>query len=93
MMRPLALLFTALTLASPAFAEEITAPPVPDTRIEADDEADVIRFVVKGQLAAILDETGLHIRNDLAYGGVTMDDGPDGFDAHAHQPAGASDAP
>ena len=67
-------------------------PAKPGTRIETDDQADVIRFYVKGQLAAILDETGLHVRDDVNYAGSITDYGPSGFDAHAAGLKGHADA-
>jgi hypothetical protein len=55
----------------------------PGTRVEADDEDGVIRFFIKGQLAAIVDETGLHVREGIEYGGTIADVGKASFDARA----------
>lgn len=44
-----------------------------DTRIVSDQKAGVIRFIVKGKEQAYLDESGLHVRNDIQYGGVMAD--------------------
>ena len=65
-------------------AEEAQPPELKhDTRVEADDKADVIRFFVKGQLVAILDESGLHVRKSVEYGGTITDTGHVWFDDYA----------
>lgn len=56
-------------------AVAFAAPPMPSTRIEADDSAGVIRFIVKGREEARLDETGLHVRQGIGYGGAITDGG------------------
>ncbi len=45
------------------------AEPPPATAILPDEEAGVIRFMLKGREAAILDGTGLHVRDGITYGG------------------------
>lgn len=60
--------------AVPAHAEQL--PP----RIELDEEAGVIRFIIDGAEAARLDAAGLHIRGNLEYGGTLKDSGPAGYD-------------
>lgn len=78
------LLLLAAGMPAPVQAEEGLAPPpeaVSTTRMEADDEAGVIRFFVKGQLAAILDETGLHVRKSITGGFTTQQMPEDVFDA------------
>jgi hypothetical protein len=78
-------LFCPILLAAfvPAPVQAEDVPPAEHmanaTRIESDNEADVIRFYVKGQLAAFLDDTGLHIRESIHYDGTIADSGPDGF--------------
>lgn len=42
-----------------------------------------IRFEIKGKEVAIIDETGLHVRGDINYGGMLSDYGQQGFDDHA----------
>ena len=53
----------------------------PATRIEADQKTGTIRFIVKGQEAARLDDIGLHVRNGVSYGGRINDmDSPAAYD-------------
>lgn len=69
--------------ASPAHAIEDNfgiSPAVPPTRIESDEKSGVIRFFIKGELAAVLDETGMHVRNGLYFGSTIVDTGADTFD-------------
>lgn len=60
----------------PAMAQESIAPKSQAepaaTRIEVDDEANVIRFFIDGQELAVLDEEGLRVKGTVA----TTDDGP-----------------
>ena len=57
------------------FASSRAAAPQPSTRIEADDRAGVIRFIVKGREQARLDDAGLHVREGVGYGGSMTDTG------------------
>jgi hypothetical protein len=81
-MRLLAFVILTLLPFSPALAQDTAAKAdaPPSTRIEADNEAGVIRFIVKGKVAAILTEGGFHVREHLQYGGVLTDGGTEGFD-------------
>ncbi|MET4129342.1 hypothetical protein [Roseovarius sp. MBR-6] len=45
------------------------------TRIEADPETHEIRFYVEGNLAAVLKGDGLHVRNNVQFGGTVFDSG------------------
>lgn len=73
-----------------ADTDQLPALP-PETRIEADNEAGVIRFFVKGVEQARLTEDGFEVRNHLAYGGVLTDQGVEGF-GRAASDEEASDA-
>lgn len=53
----------------------------PDTRIEADDDADVIQFIVAGREVARLTSEGLIVRDDLRFGGMMKDIGDGNYDA------------
>lgn len=48
-------------------------PPPQPTRIEADNEHHVIRFVVDGEIEALLDKEGFRVRHDLDYSGLMTD--------------------
>ena len=71
--------FIALLLVSkPVFAWDAKAKSEQEsatTRIEIDEKSDVIRFFIKGEPAALLDEQGLHVVGDIVYDGVLSDTG------------------
>lgn len=50
---------------------------VEPTRIETDSTANEIRFYVDGKLAAVLKDDGLHVRNNIQFGGTIFDSGED----------------
>lgn len=58
-----------------AFAE---AKPEP-TRIEVDSKNGSFLFYVKGNIAAVLNEDGLHVRQTIHYGDGIMNYGETGF--------------
>lgn len=65
----------AFLLPSLAMAQE---PPPPQTeqaatRIEVDETSHVIRFIVNGQPVAMIDSEGLHVVQDIEYGGTISD--------------------
>jgi hypothetical protein len=45
------------------------------TRIEVDQDANVIRFFIEGQEAVRIDARGLHVREDIRYRGTIKDTG------------------
>ena len=60
--------------------------------IIADQEAGAVRFVIDGKEVARLDASGLHVREDISYGGALTDYGTSGFVEHiAKGDAGADD--
>lgn len=73
-----------LFCSSPALAQErpdgAEIPPAAGTRIEVDEEAGTLTIVVKGRPVALFDERGLHVRGDVAYGGVLADEGQRAFE-------------
>lgn len=83
----LRLLLSGAFLAAPALAEEPRPAQQPLTRIELDEPGGKIHFIVKGELAAVLDGSGLHILHDITYGDVLTDDGGYAF----HQALEASE--
>jgi hypothetical protein len=76
-----------LSLISPAHAEEVKTDRLggAETYIAVDEETGRIVFVVKGETEAVLDAQGLHVRENIDYGGAITDEGRSGFDAHAAQ--------
>lgn len=75
-MRPVLIAIALMIVCAPAFAGDAQpAQAKPATRIEADDKAGVIRFIVKGKEAARLDGAGLHVRESVEYGGTATDTG------------------
>ena len=73
-------------LSATTFAQQEQSHPalrdVAATRIEVDEEANIIRFFVDGEETMRLDAEGLHVRNDIGYGGTVTDYGGSGFDEH-----------
>ena len=80
----LATLFVcALIFAASAFVQEAPATiPVhntPPTRIEVDQQANIIRFFIDGEESMRLDPNGLHIKDNQTYGGMIVDVGKTGY--------------
>lgn len=78
--------FCILALAAPSLAQEQSAPVQVEpasTRIEVDDQAGVIRFFIDGREKARFDAAGLHVRENIDYGGMLTDYGQTGFDERA----------
>jgi hypothetical protein len=71
------LLFTCVwtALCSAAATSALTAPAKPQTRIETDQAAGTIRFIVGGREEARIDKAGLHVRGSIEYGGSEADIG------------------
>ena len=86
-MRILLILFLVLLLLRPAEAQDSDslAPNEPgtaradrpDTRIEVDEGAEAIRFVIRGQERAVLDAMGFHVEGDVGFTGTLVDTGGD----------------
>jgi hypothetical protein len=71
-----------LSAACPAEAQtQRSSAQLPATRIETDQKAGVIRFIVNGREEARLDATGLHVRNGISYGNTLTDVGAAGYDS------------
>jgi hypothetical protein len=68
--------------------EAVRSEP-PRAEIVADDERGAIRFVIDGKTVALIDATGLHVREHISYGRNLTDYGPQGFDAHVSEAAHA----
>jgi hypothetical protein len=75
-----------------AIPAETETPPtaLEATRIEVDQDANVIRFFIDGQEAVRIDATGLHVRENIRYGGTIKDTGAqaDVFTDTDEKPAG-----
>ena len=74
-MRYLVLVFLLFGLSAPALAQQPAAPAAEpaSTRIEVDEKANVIRFIVEGQERAVLDAAGLKVNGRIEYTGVIVD--------------------
>jgi hypothetical protein len=61
-----------------------SSPPSPPQRVQLieDQNAGAVRVVVDGKDVARIDANGLHVRGDVAYGGVSLDYGGSGFDSY-----------
>lgn len=81
----LAALAVAFFASSPALAEDSdpAAPPPEKTAVVVDEDAGVIRFFIDGQEKMRLDAAGLHVRENIDYGGMITDYGRSGFDDRA----------
>jgi hypothetical protein len=89
----LLLAFFIILIPSTSIAEPVAPEAIKsETRIEADNEAGQIKFFIKGELEAVLDENGLHIRDSVDFGATITDTGSAAFDA-AHGPKAGADAP
>lgn len=55
------------------------------TRIELDQQANIIRIFIDGEQTAQIDGSGLHVREDISFGGVMSDYGRSGFTDHSAQ--------
>lgn len=69
-----------------------TAPAaMPRAAVIADEEAGVIRFIIDGEEVARINDTGLHVRENVNFGGVAVDYGTNGFEGRLGN--GGADAP
>lgn len=76
-MRYLVVAFLLFALSAPALAQQPADPPAAGepapTRIEVDEKANVIRFIVEGQERAVLDSEGLRVNGRIEYTDVIVD--------------------
>lgn len=89
------LVLAALTISGPVPAQEAakeSASTAQPTRIEADNDAHVIRFFIDGKEEAFLDSTGLHVKGEIGYGGNITDYGKDEFERRAAETHGGAHA-
>lgn len=95
----IAFLLVALMCGGAAFvlyhAHGASASDSPRTAVIADEQSGAIRFVIDGQEVARFAPNGLHVRNDMLFGGVITDVGPAAFDNLLDElpTAGGNDAP
>lgn len=68
----------ATMIGYPAFAEDVASPQ--PTRIEINQEAKAFIFVVDNKPVALLDESGLTVREGIVYGATLTDAGTVHFD-------------
>src|SRR3954469_17715577 len=65
----------ALSLSAAYAAGAATAERPPATRTETDPKTGALLFIINGKEQARIDATGLHVREDVAYGGTLTDYG------------------
>lgn len=73
----LAAIFFVSSISQVALAQDGDQAEAQPTRIEVDDERDVIHFYIAGEEAMRLDAAGLHVRGGIHYGDSLIDRGPD----------------
>jgi hypothetical protein len=81
------LIFSAILLAAPfvlsaAERSSATASPQSDPRVrfDTDQKAGFVRVIIDNKEVARIDSAGLHVRNDIEYGGTITDTGIQYFD-------------
>lgn len=67
------LIFTIVSTTAATVA--FTAPAQPQTRVETDQATGTVLFIVNGREEARIDRSGLHVRQNLEYGGILTDAG------------------
>lgn len=77
----------ALAFAIPSHADE-SAPQArtiggENAALAVDDEAGTVTILIRGRPVVLIDETGLHVRGDINYGGSLTDTGQPDFDSRA----------
>lgn len=85
-MRRICLAYMLLLISGTAHAAGPAAPQPTGqqaTRIETDQRTGAIRFIVNGREEARIDADGLHVRQNVDYGGLMDDTGPEGYDQPA----------
>ena len=76
----LALAFALGMAVFAAATPSLTATAQPPTRIEADQAAHAIRFMVDGREEGRIDKEGLHVREGVEHGGALTDVGEAFYD-------------
>lgn|GEM_PF-6338173 len=81
-MRVLCILVCIFIVSTPVYAQDHLSgtatqqsSELPATRIETDEQAGAIRFFIDGQEAVRIDAAGLHVRDDVRFGGTIKDVG------------------
>jgi hypothetical protein len=68
---------------TPTYTDEKPAAPQPTkpeaTRIETDQKTGTVRIIVDGREVARFERDGLHVRQNVDYGGLMKDTGQDGY--------------
>jgi hypothetical protein len=83
-MRDLILVFATALLASVftyGIAERAASAQAHSASIVNDEEHGAVRVKVDGREVARFTAQGLHVRDDVKFGGVMVDAGPESFDA------------
>lgn len=91
-MRLIILLFLFGLWPFSSFAEEYNSSARQETRLEVDEKAGEIRFIIEGKEQGVLNAEGFHVRGNVTYGGTIRDVGENTFDAHLANPGEVDDA-
>lgn len=67
----------AVFLSTPVLAQD--TQPLEPTRLEVDQEANIIRVIVDEKVVAQFTSNGLRVIDDIEYGGVIRDRGSEGI--------------
>jgi hypothetical protein len=87
-----------ITSGTPSFAQDAASQPKKDASApqpEApvmiiDPDSKAFRFIIDGKEVARLDEHGLHVRENIEYGGMITDVGVDSYNKAPTAPQGAA---
>ena len=80
-----------LVFALPVQAQDNPAPE--PTRIEVDSQSGEIHFYIEGELEAVLKNDGLHVLDDVQFGGTIFDSGDGFYFSDAESEKGSDNAP
>ncbi|MBA4173805.1 MAG: hypothetical protein C0511_14425 [Hyphomicrobium sp.] len=77
----------------PHFAQATAGSSAPSETVAIieDHDSKSFRFVIEGKEVARLDQSGLHVRESIAYGGAITDVGIDNYDKEPTAPQGAAE--
>lgn len=90
-MRLFVFILVMLGFTLPVQAQE--NPATEPTRIEVDSESGEINFYIEGELQAVLKNNGLHVRDNVQFGGTIIDSGEGFHFSDVRSEEGDSDAP
>lgn len=86
-------LFAFVLMLVPHFAQATAGRSVSSEAVAIieDHDSKSFRFVIEGKEVARLDQSGLHVRESVEYGGTITDVGIDNYDKESAGPQGAAE--